>query len=331
MIPHVWRVRILVTGATGFIGRTFVRQASAAGHDVFALVRDRDGALPGVPPPIKVIAGCLEAPPWDELLKCRPEVVVHSAWFAEPRTYLSSPENLKHLEFSRVFLKRWRETSVNRILVLGTCAEYPETKEPLIESAATHYPLIRTTSDPQSPLSIQASEAAPDTTLYARCKSTLRQDLEAMLAGTAIQLSWARIFHPYGPDEHPDRLCSSVIHSLLAGKPVSLRNPYAIRDMIHVDDVGSALLRIGERGHEGPINVGTGRAVTIEQAARQLADLASRPDLVTLADPSLDRSTAVGRAANIDRLEALGWEPTIALEAGLKQMLNHLKDESCHR
>jgi nucleoside-diphosphate-sugar epimerase len=331
-LAQVAGVRILVTGATGFIGRAFVRRAAATGHEVFALVRDPVGTKGVLPQSIGIIPGSLEAPPWGELLGCEPEIVVHGAWFAEPVAYLSSPANLKHLELSRAFLKRWGDTSVERVLVLGTCAEYPETKAPLVESAATDYTPIRTSPELSSahalPGSSPSSGPVPDATLYARCKSTLRHDFEGMFAGAMIQPIWARIFHPYGLGEHPDRLCSSVIRSLLKGETVSLRNPYSIRDMIHVDDVSSALMRIIEMGHEGAINVGTGRSVTIEQVAHQLGELAGRPDLIRLEDPSLDPLTAVGRVANVERLEAMGWEPTIPLETGLEQMLIlHRKDK----
>ena len=285
-------LRLLVTGGTGFLGSSLVRQAHAAGHAVAVLSRDPDAPrIPAVP-----LAGRLEDPPWDAIDRFAPDICVHAAWIATPGVYLDAPENADWHGWSADFLRRLADRGTRRFVVLGTCIEYRPTGQPLSEDT--------TPIEPASP--------------YARAKDALHRELRATLPGT---LAWARIFYPYGEGEHPDRLASSVIRRLAAGERVGLRTPDSVKDYIHVDDVGSALLRIAESGFDGPVNVGTGTGVTVGEIARWIADRIGRSDLLDLptgsvADP-LDHVVA-----DATRLRSLGWSPKVTLADGLHRLVD---------
>jgi nucleoside-diphosphate-sugar epimerase len=138
-----------------------------------------------------------------------------------------------------------------------------------------------------------------------------------------VSLTWARIFYPYGKGEHPQRLISTVIVKLLSGETVTLKTPCSIKDYIHADDVGSALLKLVEQGFNGSVNVGTGDAVSIETITRTLAELLGRPELICVPE-KIPEDPLDFVVADATRLRSFGWRPEVPLEAGLRRQVKTL-------
>lgn len=288
-------MRILVTGGTGFIGGAFVRAAVVAGHEMAVFARaSRDSTSTG----ITWLTGTFADPPWAAIERFAPEACLHAAWIATPGVYLESPENHDWVRWSLAFAQRLTTLGCRHFTALGTCIEYQITGQPLREDA--------------TPL-------APAST-YARCKDELHRELRAMVAGTGISLAWARIFYPYGEGEHPARLVSSLISRFRRGETVTLNSPASVKDYIHVQDVADALLRVVECGFAGPVNIGTGRGVTVGSIGQRIADLMSRPELLRIPpQPVPDPLGLV--VADTTRLRLMGWRPQLSLEAGLRRMV----------
>ena len=95
-------MRILVTGATGFIGSAFARLALSHGHEIGGMMLPSESPPAHVPASDKLVwlKGTLAEPPWSQIEKLQPEVCVHFAWIATPGVYLESPENKNHLRWS---------------------------------------------------------------------------------------------------------------------------------------------------------------------------------------------------------------------------------------
>src|SRR6266404_6202594 len=136
-------MRILLTGATGFIGSAFIRLALTRGHRIAGLVTP-SSSIPDQPPPGKELVwlrGSLDQAPWDAISAFAPEVCVHTAWITTPGIYLESPENEFFRDASLRFLTRFREFG-SHIVGLGTCVEYQITGRPFSEEIT---PLLPTT------------------------------------------------------------------------------------------------------------------------------------------------------------------------------------------
>ncbi len=161
-------MKLLVTGATGFIGGAFVRLARAHGHEIAALARrpgnDEDG--------LRWLAGSLETPPWEAIEAFAPEGCLHAAWIAEPGVYMESPLNADYERWSVDFLRRLAANGLPHAVALGTCIEYR------IDGHPSHE-----TTTPLEPLSP-----------YARAKDALRRAVEAELAGPGFGFAWGRVF-----------------------------------------------------------------------------------------------------------------------------------------
>jgi dTDP-6-deoxy-L-talose 4-dehydrogenase (NAD+) len=295
-------MRILLTGATGFIGSAFLRVALAEGHEIAGLVVPSE-PVPSLPSgqAVRWLRGTLAEAPWAEIARFRPEACVHAAWIATPGAYLESPMNPQFVRWSREFIRRVQAVGVDYVLALGTCVEYRRGREPLSEDT--------------TPL-------AP-TSLYARCKNQMREQLEEDAASLGFTLGWGRVFYPYGVGEHPARLCSSLIRKLTAGEPVMLRTPDSTKDYLHIRDLADALLLVTERRFRGCINLGTGVGITVRALAQMLAGALDRIGLVTEAQ-SPERDPLDFVVAEASRLRSLGWQPRVSLNEGLRELIGSL-------
>jgi nucleoside-diphosphate-sugar epimerase len=293
-------MRILLTGPTGFIGSAFTRLALEQGHHVAGLI------IPGESIPgwairserLLWLRGTLDDAPWQGIEEFQAEVCVHTAWITTPGVYLESPENEKFRDTSLVFIQRVCEAGTRHIVGLGTCIEYRIGNEPLSEE--------RTPVEPG--------------TVYARCKNELRLALEEEARRSGFTFSWARVFYPYGPGEHPSRLCSSIIAKLKNGEEIVLKTPGSTKDYIFIDDLAAALLAVVERRFAGTINLGTGVGVSVEHVARQLGALLGKPELIKPAsDPVPDPFPFV--VADVRKLKSIGWQQKVSCEEGLRRLV----------
>ena len=294
-------MRILLTGATGFLGSAFLRLATARGHDVAALLRA--DSTPVLPPPgggrIVWLRGTLTEPPLDEIAAFAPEVCVHAAWVTAPKVSYDSPQHYDCLEWSKSFLAGAVERGVRQIISVGTCIEYELGKQPLIED---HTPL---------------KSIGP----YPTAKNQLRIFLEDESRRRGFSLCWPRVFYAYGVGEHPGRLCSSILQKLRASEKIVLKTPASTKDYIYVADVATALMTLVERTAAGAFNICTGTGVTILELAQTLAGLLDRPELVeTPEHPAEDPLGFV--VGDSTRLRSLGWKPEYELRRGLEAMLH---------
>lgn len=292
-------VKILLTGATGFIGTAFTSEALSRGHEILAILRpgkrvekERISA-----PGITYVSGTLENPPWPAINNFRPQTCVHAAWISTPGIYLEATENRELVKWSREFLTEALRLGVEHAIVLGTCIEYAPSNRILSEEA------------PLGPHS-----------LYAQSKVQLHEELERNLVPKGLNLAWARLFYPYGIGEHPQRLCSSMIAKLRQGQEVRLKTPNSIKDYIYITDVASALTALVETDYSGTVNIGTGEGSSIYHLASLIAAKLERAELLKLELPE-EPDAYPHVVADVRRLASLGWKRRISLEEGVRLLL----------
>jgi len=276
-------MRILLTGATGFIRSHVARELLARGHEVHVTVRPGSDRrrLRGVESSLTFHEGEMDA------LPVAADVVVHMAWYAVPGKYLTAPENRDCLEASRRLLSR----VPGRAVFAGTCFEFELTEKPLREDS------------PTKPL-----------TLYAECKDALRRAVERR-----PDSAWVRFFYQYGPWEDPRRLVPAVINAQLRGEQSKVTPGLQRADYLHVEDVASAVCSVAESRLEGCVNVGSGTAPSVKEIVTAISGLGGRPELIQWgAFPQREGEPMLIRADNA-KLRSTGWAPRYDLDRGLKQ------------
>lgn len=296
--------RVLVTGATGFIGANLARRLAHDGHDVHVLLgehcrpwrlrdllhdltayrvdlRDRDGVRAAV-------------------RRVRPDWVFHLAvhgaysWQTDLRTIVET-NVLGLVNLVEACLKTGFEALVNT----GSSSEY---------GWKDHAPDETCWLEPNSYYAVTKASA----TLF--CRHTAQ--------ATGKHLPTLRLYSVYGPYEEPNRLMPRLVLHGLRGTYPPLASPEIARDYVYIDDAIEAYLRaVGVPNQEaGAVyNVGTGVQTTLRQVVRlagKLFPYQGAPVWGSMADRQWD--TTVWVADNRRIRHALGWEPAYTLEAGLR-------------
>ncbi|GMR24065.1 MAG: NAD(P)-dependent oxidoreductase [Acidobacteriota bacterium] len=302
-------MRVLLTGASGFIGSHVAELALSEGHEVMALVRRGSSLhrLEGIRDRLRLLEGdlldaaALEAP----LRASVPEVCLHLAWYAKPGQYLRAHENLDCLKGSLTFMHILHQIGCQRLVIAGTSLEYESSTSAVAETSPIH-----------------------PTTLYAAAKHSLFLAASTFDVHGEWSVASARIFCVYGPWEDPRRLVPGVISNLLAGEICELSHGEQIRDYSHVEDVASALWAIAKSSAVGPINIGSSRPVTVAAIAEQIGEILGRLELLDFGARPLSPGDPPFLVANTDRLgNELGWQPRYDLASGLAHVVNWCRSQ----
>lgn len=294
------RKTVLITGATGFIGRHCLPAALKAGFEVHAVSsRKRSGNDRA-----EVVwhqADLLDPAAAKRLLAhVQASHLLHLAWIAKPGVFWTSEENLRWLEASIVLFRSFFEVGGERALGVGTCAEYAPTEEDLKEGV--------------TPL-------RPDT-IYGRSKLAASRAMEAAAEITGRSAAWARLFFPYGPGEPSERLIPSVIRGLLNGERVQCTHGRQVRDFIFVEDVADALLTILSSSAGGAFNVGTGHALSLRDVVSVICARLGGAELVEFGGRAAPTGDPARVIADVTRLRSeIGWQPSFTIEAGIDRAI----------
>jgi UDP-glucuronate decarboxylase len=159
-----------------------------------------------------------------------------------------------------------------------------------------------------------------------RCAETLFFDYNRQL-GLSIKV--ARIFNTYGPRMHPDdgRVVSNFVVQALTGRPITLYGDGSqTRAFCYVDDLVDGLVRLMESPEDltGPVNLGNPVEWTVAELAEKVLELTGSKSEIRRAplpsDDPTQRCPDIGLARR-----ALGWEPRMPLEEGLKRTIEHFE------
>jgi UDP-glucuronate decarboxylase len=161
-----------------------------------------------------------------------------------------------------------------------------------------------------------------------RCAETLFFDYHRQ---HRLPIKVMRIFNTYGPRMHPadGRVVSNFIVQALKGDPISIYGDGSqTRSFCYVDDLISGMIALMESGAEvtGPINVGNPGEFTIRELATKVIELTrSKSQIIEHplpADDPRQRRPDISLAKKV-----LGWEPTVALEAGLSRTIDYFRKQ----
>jgi nucleoside-diphosphate-sugar epimerase len=252
---------ILLTGASGFVGRQIAKALLAQGHRLTLVLRPGGLERAGLAHENVVVVETAdvfgETVDWWATHLEGVDIVIHAAWYVEPGKYLDSTHNVDCVLGTVPLAEGCMKAGVRHFVGVGTCFEYRL---------------------PNGAISAQA-EAGP-VTLYAAAKLALYHILKRRFEGTSTSLTWARLFYLFGEGEHPARLFPALHRKLSSGEPMHLSSGDKVRDFLDVQRAGELIATLAESGQTGVANVCSGKAVTIREIAEGIADIYGRHDLL---------------------------------------------------
>jgi len=288
--------RVLLTGASGFIGRHCLAPLCAAGYEVHAVSsRDRSTERAEVQ---WHRADLLDKSQLDQLVtRIMPTHLLHFAWYAIPGKYPTSSENLRWCQSTLELLHSFADSGGKRAVFAGTCFEYD-----------SRYGFCNEDLTPSRP-----------STFYGECKNSTREVVAGFSRQFGISSAWGRIFYLYGPHEPEVRLVPAVILALLRGQNARGSHGRQVRDFLHVEDTASAFVSLLQSGVEGTVNIASGEPITIRSLIEHIARLLNSRDRLEFGAIPTAPSDPPLLVADVRRLrEEAGWQPKISLEEGLE-------------
>ena len=283
-------MRILVTGATGFIGARLLPLLKD--HDVVCLTRDA-ARLPQMPWAKPLVADMARPASFRvELQRFAPQWCFHLAWEGLPDY---SPARCQaNLDAGTALFDMLGDIDIKRVVVAGSCWEYGAASGAASEDLA--------------PVAVGE---------FAASKNALRQNLANTAMAFGFEYRWARVFFAYGPGQRSGSLIPLSHAAYSQGKAPDIRSPDVAQDFIHVDDVAGGLLALASQDmNSGIYNLGSGQPHNVGDVVNRVAAHFGRPAPFPAAAPK------AGFWADMTKTtKASGWTPAIALDDGIRQTL----------
>lgn len=239
--------KILVTGATGFIGNYMIKELLQNNCRVIASSSDKKKAeKQSWFSQVTYIPFNLDS--FDDALDYfsimgSPDALIHLAWEGLPN-YRSAHHTGVNLPRHKAFLENMVRNGLKDLTVTGTCFEYGMQEGCLSEEMPAH----------------------PDNA-YAVAKDELRKALEQMQARKGFILKWVRLFYLYGHGQGPNSLFSQLMNALERGDTVfNMSGGEQVRDFLPVEKMAAYIVKIVlQQKVTGIINCCSGEPVKVKQ------------------------------------------------------------------
>jgi len=307
--------RVLVTGASGFIGSHLTRRLVAEGAEVHALTPAVSSVYPGrlldLRDKIKLHeANITDRSAMDAVARdVRPSIIFHLAAYTHVgKSWQRVDECVQsNVQGTVNLLKALEPVGYDRFINTGTSEIYGDIDVPFREDAQVN---------PISPYSVSKYAAERYCRMFHQ--------------GLGWPIVLVRPFNAYGPAQSPDRIVPETIVRALRKHEMKTTSGRQTREFNYVEDLADGFVKLATRaGIEGQLfNLGCGEDVAIRDVVTMILDLMDNP-----IDPDIgalpDRPNEIWRmyCDNTRAREQLGWAPKHSLREGLEKTIEWYRAE----
>ncbi len=279
---------VLLTGATGLIGKETLAPLLSRGFKVNALTIDDTN------PDVDV--NWIKANLFDSsevnrrIQEIKPSHLLNMAW-ATTGNYLTSDVNYAFLSAGINLVRSFVRNGGQRLVCVGSCLEYKFKDEPIKECDGLDC----------------------DKNAYVFCKDALHKTAERICREAGTSFGYARIFYTFGRNEDPRRLAGAIVSKLSKGERVTITGGPLLRDYMYAKDIAAALVALLDSNVEGSVNLATGKAISIQDLATDLATPFGKTHLLDF-QPNISGQPPIIVANNTRLRDEVAFTPTFSMQ-----------------
>lgn len=296
-------MKILITGASGFVGAACVDAALAAGHQPLAVVRPAGNRQRLDGKDIEVLPlDLVDRAALDEAMKQhRPDVIVHAAWSGVSNAARHNKAQITdNIDTALALVEAAAANDVGKFIGIGSQGEYGRLSGKIAETALP-----------------------VPTSLYGAAKVAVQVLAAQLCTDAGMQFAWLRLFSTYGPHDNPNWLIPSLITQMLDGQRPRTTEGRQLWDYLYIDDVAAAVLAVAQHPEAtGVFNLGSGQPVQVRHIVEAIRDLAAPGLELMFGEVAYKPDQIWHMEADIARLTTLsGFKPRVSLADGLAQTI----------
>ncbi len=292
--------KVLVTGASGFLGYNSVQMLKSRGFEVHATQlkpiqhREKEGIR-------WYQADLRDKNQIHQLIeKVKPTHLLHAAWNMEPGIQLSSEHHCEWVDIGMNLIESFAHFGGKRFVAIGSAIEYGPVTSICVENK---------------------TQVRPDS-LYGKIKLELQLKIDSFCKENGISYAWPRVFLLFGPKENPKRIVPYVIRSIMENKIIKTSHGNQILDYLYVDDVVNAFGFLLEGDLEGPVNVSSGKPIQLKDIIINIAKKMDGEHLLRFGTrPTSEHDPMYLVGDNTLLKTKTGWQQKVSIEEGIVKLI----------
>ena len=301
--------KVIITGATGAIGRALIKVCTEAGYGVLAVVHRKSPRADELARLDRCKVLRLDTEEYtaglDEIRRQEiPDngyrMFFHLAWAA---SFGSGREDfslqLGNVEAALAAVQLAKDLGCDTFIGAGSQAEYGRTEGILSETTPTH----------------------PETG-YGITKLCAGQLTRLACEKQGMRHIWTRILSVYGPFDREETLISTAVSSMLAKEDTAFTPCEQLWDYIYSEDAARAMLLAGEKGESGRVYViGSGEARKLRTYVETIARITGYTGEIGFGRRPYNDKQVMYLQADINALQELGFQPEVSFEQGIERIV----------
>ena len=298
--------KILVTGASGFIGKHLVERLLKNNLSVIALVKSNTDLFENYCGDLTIVKINITQPFELSDIGSNVDKVIHLAGIVGEGACSKDVRCSYELNVTGVtnLIKCFHGRTLDKLIYLSSVSVYDKSnKSPIFEDGNTS-----------------------NIGIYNSTKLAAELIVSGYCSKYDIPYCIGRATSVYGPYQLKYSVLSYIILELLKHNQITLFNPYDVKDYIYVTDLADGIITLMNSKESGLFNISSGQGIQLSDLVEIIAEILGKDVVLRAKDEAKARKSQTRQVIANSKLENLGWKPSIDLYKGMKKTIDYLRN-----